>query len=309
MLLRYTASDTISWYSSRGHIIGPREAAVLAAALAELHGGGRALPGILATGAPGTGKTRLGELLAEMLGGEFIFAQLHEWSGADELLAGVDAAAAVAGDAGHVRRLGVLAQAAEMSQEQPVVLLLDEIDKASEAAEALLLDFMQSGRAEVAPGQHIVAHAGHLLVWATSNEQRPHSEALLRRFRRLRMQPLGRQDRIRVIAATPGVAPGVAATIDRLAEYIRDAEGSEHGSSISERIRAASDVTDVAETLSDVQAIAAAWLAREEAGEAAIYKGRGKQLAAAVLAELTVARRHKESQTSASDAWPQEAAE
>ncbi len=283
-----TPASILKNLASRGHIVGPREAAVVAAALAEMRRGGRAVPGVLATGAPGTGKTALGELIAELLGGGFLFAQLHEWSGADELLAGVDAAAAVAGEAASVRRLGILAQAAEMSQRQPTVLVLDEVDKASEAAEALLLDFMQSGRASVAPGRHVVARPGNLLVWATSNEQRPHSEALLRRFRRLRLYPLTRRERIDVIAAQAVVARGVAATLDRLAEYIGEAEGAP--SSISERVRCAADLAAVAESSDDIAALAAAWLAREQAGEAAVYSRRGRQLCDAVFAELVMAR-------------------
>jgi MoxR-like ATPase len=123
--------------------------------------------------------------------------QAHAWTDSDELFVGVDVAAAVAGDAEHVREDGVLARVARLSQAEPpvgapvsLVLLLDEVDKAPERAEALLLDWLQSGRVPVRPGIQIQTQLDRVLMILTTNGARPLGEPLIRRCRRLHMTPL-----------------------------------------------------------------------------------------------------------------------
>ena len=142
-------------------------------------------------GPPGCGKTFAAEMRAKELAATLVEYQFHEWTDADELFVGVNVQAAVAGQSENVWQPGVLAVAAEKSQKGQVVLLLDELDKASERAEYLLLGFLQSGKVPTKPGQHLQASLDNIEVIITSNEIRPHSDALLRRCRRVFMSPIG----------------------------------------------------------------------------------------------------------------------
>ncbi len=148
---------------------------------------------LFVSGSPGTGKSALATALATAIGAELVVYQFHAWTDSDELFVGVNVPAAGAGEAQNVRQSGALLKATEISQERPCVLLLDEIDKAPERAENLLLDWLQSGRCPIRPGVHHVADASRLIVLMTSNGKRAVSEALRRRTRLLHIQRLTRQ--------------------------------------------------------------------------------------------------------------------
>jgi MoxR-like ATPase len=213
-------------------------------------------------GPPGCGKTRRAEMSGE--GMSQVYYLCHAWTDADELFVGVDVAAAVAGDAAAVRQDGVLTQAARLSQSGPVNLIIDEIDKAPERAECLLLDFLQSGRAQVAPGRHVQADRRNLQVRLTSNGVREIGEPLLRRCRRVWMDPLS-QDTVRQIAAAQTDAPvGVITTLAKAAWDVAAHEGRDHVTvaeftPLCREVMAAGDITEVRQAL-------AGWAARTRKG-------------------------------------------
>lgn len=254
---------------------------IAAAALAAHRGPGAAA--VLLEGPPGAGKTSFGEHLSKVLPAELVFGQLHAWSDADELFVGVDVCAAVAGDATAVRQEGLLARAARLSQSGRVVLVLDEVDKTSERCEALLLDFLQSGRVPLRPGCHIQAQLERLVVVLTSNGQRELSDALLRRVRRVDVAPLDVETFISLAAEMSGAPSGIVRLVAR--------EAHARGVSVQEAARAAHEAHVVAQSCADVREVLAAWLGRDAERRTEI---RRAPLAAAVWAEVVAVRRHQE---------------
>lgn len=260
----------------------------MAALLAQPGHSARAL---LVTGAPGTGKTALAEAIAREHGGHFIYALLHSWSGADDLFAGVNVQAAVAGDAERVHQPGVLALAAEASHSHElVVVCLDELDKAPESVEALLLDWLQSGRVPVRPGEHLQTRLDRVLVVITSNGARPHTDALLRRCRRLRMQPMPAEIRVELAAARSGAPAGVVRLIDRACQLVAQAEGDE-ALSLQEIAHACAEAWVVASSADAVAETLRAWAARTDDGALAVDTEEVRRLVASIWGEIVAARR------------------
>ncbi|RMH26412.1 MAG: AAA family ATPase [Planctomycetota bacterium] len=249
-------------------------------------------------GPPGCGKTRRAEMAAlpehdptgQGRRAALVFYQCHAWSDADELFVGVDVAAAVAGDAKSVRQDGVLTRAARLSHEGRVVLVLDELDKAPERVEALLLDYLQSGRAPVAPGRHVQADLDNMEVYITSNNLRPLGDALLRRCRRRWMTPLSAEQVERIAAERVPHAPrSVLMTLRKAAWAVAAAEGRDHVT-VAELTPMLEEVLE-ASSIGDVRDALAGWAARTEQG--AEYALRARE-AAPVWAEVVAARRKGE---------------
>jgi len=220
-------------------------------------------------GPPGTGKSAFAAAAAVALSAKLVVYQCHSWSDADELFVGVDVCAAVAGDASAVRQDGVLAMVARLSQTGQVVLLLDELDKTMERTEALLLDWLQSGRVPVQPGVHLQTNLENVLVIATSNEQRELTEAGTRRFCRLVMNPLDVKTQIALIANRSGMDLGVCKILWKVARRIASYEGNE-SLSIQEGIRLISAAFLLAESADDVRILLSQWAARTAKGRTLI---------------------------------------
>lgn len=270
------------------HADRPTEQAVASLLTQPPGQGARAL---LVTGPPGVGKTALAEAIARGLAAPFHYALLHSWSGADDLFCGVDVRAAVAGEADAVHQDGVLALVARASHEHPlVVVCLDELDKAPEPVEALLLDWLQSGRVPIRPGEHLITKLDRVLVIITSNGARPHSDALLRRCRRLRLAPLPETLRVELAAARSGAPLAVCRLIDRACQAVARAEGNE-ALSLQEIAHACREAWEVAASAADVAEVLRAWAARTDDGVRAVDGAEVRYLAAAAWGEILAARR------------------
>jgi MoxR-like ATPase len=243
---------------------------------------------VLLEGPAGAGKTALSEAYARATGARYVYALLHCWSDDQDLFRGVDVVAAVSGDAAHVEQPGVLAVAAEASQAGPTVLCLDEIDKCHERTEGLLLDVLQSGRVPVRPGKQLEARKEHLVVFITSNGTRPLGDALLRRVRRVRMQPLAVDVLDRLAAERSGAPVGVVKHASRAARAVAAAEGN-HALSVQEIAHFAGDAWRVAESVEDVRELLGQWAVRTEIG---VVAARQAQLAP-FWGEIVAARRRR----------------
>lgn len=245
-------------------------------------------------GPPGCGKTRKAELAAaperdpsgRNRAGTVVYHLCHAWTDTDELFVGVDVAAAVAGDAEAVRQEGVLTRAATLSRSGRVVLVLDELDKAPERAEALLLDFLQSGRVPVRPGVHLTADLENIETYITSNNSRPLSDPLLRRCRREWMSPLPASEVERIAVSRTGTAAGIVRALRKAAWAVAASEGRDHVT-VAEITPMVVEAAG-AKSIGDVRAALAAWAARTESG--ASFALHCKE-AAPAWAEIQVERR------------------
>lgn len=277
-----TPSALSAALAAAGYVARRAELLALAGQLAEQQAG--QIAALLLEGPPGSGKTALAEAAAVATGARLVAYQAHAWSDADELFVGVDVAAAVAGDATAVRQPGVLALAAQAAEEGPVVLLIDELDKAPERVEHLLLDALQSGRVPVAPGRHLRLRAERVLVVITSNAARQLGDALLRRCRRVQISRLDEATELRLLGERTGASPGLCRVVRSAANRAAQADGAVP--TLAEMGRALRALA-LAEDVSDVGTVLASCLARGEAGRKMLS---GRDAAAPVWGELKMFR-------------------
>tara|TARA_Y100000004_G_C8956684_1_gene431177 strand:+ start:2333 stop:3205 length:873 start_codon:yes stop_codon:yes gene_type:complete len=250
-------------------------------------GGSKAM---LLEGPPGTGKSAFAEAVAKITSSRFVPYQFHSWSDADELFVGVDVCAAVAGDSEAVRQEGVLAKVARLSADSTVVLLLDEIDKAPERTEYLLLDWLQTGRVPVQPGVHLQTNQKNVLVFITSNAHRELSDATKRRLCRLMMQPLPVRQQEILIRSRTGLDKGFVRILWKMARLVASSENNE-ALSIQEGIRFAEAVWRHAECKEDIQIFLSQWAARTDKGRrAATSNAEVTRTISAAWSELCRAR-------------------
>lgn len=162
---------------------------------------------LIVEGPPGSGKTELGKVLANGLDTELIRLQcyeglaaentLYEWNYTKQLLSvqsderGVDDSAS--DDAGSVFEEPFLLErpllsALSSDHEKPPVLLIDEVDRADQEFEALLLEVLSDFQVSI-PELGTVKASAPPIVIITSNRTRGLSDALKRRCLYLHMEP------------------------------------------------------------------------------------------------------------------------
>jgi MoxR-like ATPase len=197
---------------------------------------------VLVEGPAGTGKTQLAKSVAEILGARLIRLQcyegldeskaLYEWNYKKQLLriqatkadgeqAGWDA---IEDDIFSDEFLLTRPLLEAIRAEDPVVLLIDEVDRVEVETEALLLEILSDYQVSIPELGTITANQIPM-VFLTSNNTRELSEALKRRCLYLHVDypDMDREKEI-VLTKVPGVTEALADEIARIVRSIRQLE-------------------------------------------------------------------------------------
>jgi MoxR-like ATPase len=194
---------------------------------------------VLIEGPAGTGKTQLAKSVAEALGARLIRLQcyegldeskaLYEWNYKKQLLR-IQADRASDGwselheDIFSEEFLLTRPLLEAIRADDPVVLLIDEVDRVEVETEALLLEILSDYQVSI-PELGTVEAKQIPLVFLTSNNTRELSEALKRRclFLHIDYPTLEREKEI-VLAKVPDVTENLADQITRIVRSIRQLE-------------------------------------------------------------------------------------
>ena len=206
---------------------------------------------LLIEGAAGVGKTEVAKVMASALGRDLVRLQcyegldeskaLYEWNYQKQLLSiqvnmnfqDKDSLTKQLFSDEYLLERPLLQS---IRSEKPVVLLIDEIDKADEEFEAFLLELLSEMQVTIPEYGTIRAKSTPFIV-LTSNHTRPLSEALRRRCAYLYIDYPDVDKEVRILRAKlPGLDEALARQVARAAAYLRGSEKVLKKPSIAESI-------------------------------------------------------------------------
>lgn len=226
---------------------------------------------LILEGPPGTGKTSLGEAFAKSMETEAIYYLCHHWTSEEEMFLGIDVGAVAAGvdDPKDAYRPGFLLRAIEASKIGSVIVIIDEIDKAPERMEALLLDFLQHGRVHGPRGEKWQGDLSNMFIFITTNGIREMMEPTLRRGFRVQMNFLPSNVEGDLLRKWTGASPSAIRCVVRMANVIRKDGGT--SPSLQEMKYLLSDLP-LCESAKDVDLLIKGWLVKDEEDQEALNK-------------------------------------
>ena len=206
---------------------------------------------LLIEGAAGVGKTEIAKVMAAALGRDLVRLQcyegldeskaLYEWNYQKQLLSiqigmadehrGIETQDLFSSDYLLERPL-----LTSILSEKPVVLLIDEIDKADEEFEAFLLELLSEMQVTIPEIGTIKARSLPFVV-LTSNQARPLSEALRRRCAYLNIPYPDLEKELAILRAKlPNIDAGLSLHVAQAVKKLRDCEAILKKPSIAETL-------------------------------------------------------------------------
>jgi MoxR-like ATPase len=186
---------------------------------------------ILLEGPSGCGKSFLAKCLAKISGAEMMCLSCYHGMNTQHLIEVPSSLAIASSMAGQevgakdkLMNLGILSRAFLKSQSQPVVLLIDEIDKVEGHIDTFFLGPIQDARIHLESRPPIDCNIDNLLVIFTKNFNRKLDDAFLRRVHPMRMTYLDSTLERRVLAKH--CMPQLVSNLVWIADRMRNSQGT-----------------------------------------------------------------------------------
>lgn len=239
---------------------------------------------VFLVGSPGTGKTFFADCFARGKQAEQYFIPCHPWLTGEEMNQGVDIGRVAVGvtHADDAYLDGQVLKAIKASHAGPVVVVLDEVEKAGSRFYPLILDFLQNGR--VPDARHIMHRASlqNLFIVLTANEEADVPEAVKRRCFRVTMEFLPENVESDVLRKGTGAPASACRLVVKMANAIRN--GGESKPSLQE-LRELLKARNLVSSPKDTAVLIDAFLIKDAKDKSALHR-LNKQPAVALYGEL-----------------------